>query len=413
MPTSKDLSAAVDACCRDGRLAEAAALCRALLREDPRHPEALHRLGVLHHLGRDYVAAARLFAAAASSGHPAAHGDLAVSLMKAGRPEDALAQFRKAHALAPQDARVGYNLAMALLAAGDLREGFCLYEQRWHLKGPTPWVPRWDLFWDGRPLDGGVLLLHAEQGFGDTIQFSRYVPLAAARGARVVLAVPAVLRRLVAGLDGVDGILSEGERIPAYAAHAPLMSLPRIFRTGRDTVPNRVPYLGAGQEGSAPTSGARGPIRVGLAWAGRAEDPDDAHRSLPVERLAPLLALPGLEFHSLQKGAAEADLDRVEGGGRVIRHGESFGDFADTATVMAGLDLVIGVDTAVVHLAGALGKPVWILLSADPDWRWMRGCAHSPWYPTAHLFRQPALGAWEPVLADVGERLKAALAGHG
>ncbi|MBP2303062.1 tetratricopeptide repeat protein [Azospirillum picis] len=401
--------AEIDAHYHAGRLDAAAAGCRAVLSEAPGHAGALHRLGVLHHLSRDDATAVRLLAAAAAAGHRAAHGDLGVALMKAGRPDEALVQFRTAHALAPQDPRAAYNLAMALLAAGAIKEGFRLYEARWRLKGPTPWVTHWDRFWDGRPLAGGTLLVHAEQGFGDSLQFARYVPLAAARGARVVLAVPGVLRRLMTGLAGCAQVLSEGERIPAYAAHAPLMSLPRLLGTTAGNIPATLPYLAAPATASPPSTGFSpdGRLQVGLVWAGRPEDPDDRHRSCPLAALSPLLALPGVRFHSLQVGAAEAALDRVAGGAAVVRHGGSVGDFADTAAVIAGLDLVIAVDTAIVHLAGALGRPAWVLLSADPDWRWMRGRADSPWYPTHRLFRQPQLGQWEPVVGRLRIELAA------
>ncbi|HYG89066.1 MAG TPA: glycosyltransferase family 9 protein [Azospirillum sp.] len=409
MTSLDDALARADAHYHAGRPVAAAAACRAVLALEPRHRGALHRLGILAHAAGDHGRAARLLTAAIAAGEASAHGSLAVVLMKAGFPDAALVHFRAAHALAPDDARVGYNLAMALLGAGALEEGFRLYEQRWRLKGPTPWISRWDRFWDGRPLDGGILLVHAEQGFGDTIQFARYIPLAAGRGARVVLAVPAELRRLMGGVDGCGRILSEGERAPDYAAHVPLMSLPRIFGTVEATIPASVPYIRAPASSPPPLPRDAGsPPRVGLVWAGRPEDPEDARRSCPVERLAPLLAIAGVEFHSLQKGPAEVGLGRVAGGERVVRHGASLTDFADTAALVDALDLVIGVDTAVVHLAGALGRPVWTLLSTDPDWRWMRGRSDSPWYPSMRLFRQPGPGDWTAVLAAVGERLRAA-----
>ncbi|HYG91054.1 MAG TPA: glycosyltransferase family 9 protein [Azospirillum sp.] len=407
MISIEDALARGDAHYHAGRLSEAEVVCRAVLIVEPRHGGALHRLGILAHAAGDYSRAARLLTAAVTSGEASAHGNLAVVLMKAGFPDAALTHFHAAHALAPRDARAGYNLAMALLGAGALEEGFRLYEQRWRLKGPTPWISRWDLFWDGRPLDGRILLAHAEQGFGDSIQFARYVALAAARGAQVILAVPRALQRLMEGLDGCARVLSEGESVPAYAAHVPLMSLPRIFGTTEATIPASVPYIRAPSSSSFPLPRSAGlPLRVGLVWAGRAEDPEDAQRSCPLERLAPLLTMAGVEFHSLQKGPPEAGLDGVVGGDRVIRHGDSLQDFADTAALVAGLDLVIGVDTAVIHLAGALARPVWTLLSADPDWRWMRGRTDSPWYPTMRLFRQPVLGDWTTVIADVAQSLR-------
>lgn len=396
------LAAVVDSHTRAGRLAEAEAACRALVSVDPVCAAGLRQLGALRHTARDYPAAVRLFTAAVTAGDPSAQGDLGVGLMKVGRLPDAVARFRAARSQAPQDARVGYNLAMALLAAGQLDEGFCLYEERWRLKGPVSWIRHWDRFWNGRPLNGETLLVHAEQGFGDAIQFARYVPMAAARGARVVLAAPHELRRLMTVLPGCAAILSEGEAIPSYAAHVPLMSLPRLFGTGIKSVPANVPYL---MVPGVPPQG-EGLLRVGVVWAGRREDPDDVHRSCPLERLSPLFAIPGVEVHSLQKGADEDDLDHVPEGRRVIRHGRLLTDFADTAARIAGLDLVIAVDTAVVHLAGALGKPCWILLSTDPDWRWMRDRADSPWYPTVRLFRQPSLGDWSPVVAQMTNELR-------
>lgn len=397
------LAAAVEAHSRAGRLAEAEAVCRAVISVDPSCAPVLRRLGVLRHAARDYSAAVRLFTAAAAMGDRGAQGDLGVALMKAGRLSEAVTNFHAARSQAPDDPRVGYNLAMALLAAGQIDNGFRLYEERWRLKGPVGWIRHWDRFWDGRPLNGETLLVHAEQGFGDTIQFARYVPLAAERGARVVLAVPHELRRLMTGLPGCAAILSEGEAIPPYAAHVPLMSLPRLFGAGPDRVSAAIPYLML-PDAAHPSIGGR--LRVGLVWAGRREDPDDAQRSCPLELFSPLFTMPGVEIHSLQKGVDEDDLDRLPDGGRVIRHGRSLIDFADTATQITRLDLVIAVDTAIVHLAGALGKPCWVLLSTDPDWRWMRDRVDSPWYPTVRLFRQPTFGDWPSVIARITDDLR-------
>jgi hypothetical protein len=296
---------------------------------------------------------------------------------------------------------------MALLAQVDWPAGWQEYDWRWK----TPDLSKaWRGFpqkqWLGEPAEGRTLLIHAEQGFGDTLQFCRYTPLAAARGLRVILEVPGPLVRLLRCLPGVDRVVERGEALPDFDLHCPMLSLPLAFGTTLSSLPGAVPYLHADPELTAAWRARlaavdiQGP-RVGLVWAGNPGKVADARRSLPADRLAPLF-VDGAHFVSLQKNgpATPADLPLTNFMGEVA-------DFADTAALVANLDLVISVDTAVAHLAGALGKLVWVLDRFDPCWRWLAGRRDSPWYPTLRLYRQPTPGDWAPVLAEVLRDLRA------
>jgi tetratricopeptide (TPR) repeat protein len=324
------------------------------------------------------------------------------ALRELRRHDEALASFRQALVLAPARHDIGVNAALTLLRMGRLREGFAAYECR---PGPgdadLPGRP-----WRGdAPIAGKTILLQAEQGLGDTLQFIRYAPLLAAQGAHVIAAVPAALKPLIAGMNNVAA-LTAGEAPPPCDFHCPMMSLPHAFGTELATIPARVPYLHAPPERIAqwprPATAGR---RIGLVWAGSAGFAGDRHRSIPFARLAGLLAARDAAFVGLQREVPPGDLAAVAAAGRFINLGPDLWDFADTAAVIAGLDLVIGVDTAVTHLAGAMAKPVWVLLPHSPDFRWLLDRADSPWYPTARLFRQPAFGDWESVIAHVADAL--------
>ncbi|HEX7241539.1 MAG TPA: tetratricopeptide repeat protein, partial [Longimicrobiaceae bacterium] len=264
--------------------------------------------------------------------------------------------------------------------------------------------------WDGAPLEGGTLLLHTEQGLGDALQFVRYAPLAKARGATVVLECEEALVRLLAACPGVDRVVRKGDPLPDFDAHAPLLSLPAVFGTLPETVPAAVPYLEAGS-GARPLPprrpGAR--LRVGIAWAGSRGHVKNRHRSCDLALFDGLIARDDLEVFSLQKGAGSEALAAHPLRDRVHDLGAAFRDLADTAGAVAQLDLVISVDTAVAHLAGALGVPCWTLLPFDADWRWMTGRADTPWYPSMRLFRQDAVGEWASVLARVEAEVGRAL----
>ena len=326
--------------------------------------------------------------------------------------EAALVCYDSVLAADPENPDAHWNNALCRLALGDFAQGWRDFEWRDHLPGKRHFT---EPLWLGQQdIAGRIVLLRAEQGFGDTLQFCRYAPLLAARGARIVLEVPAQLQRLLTTLDGVERVVAKGDALGHFDLQCPMMSLPLAVSTTLETIPNDVPYLRADADAAAVWRGRLAALpgfRIGLVWAGnpRSFNPTaaevDRRRSFAMARFAPLAAVPGVVLISLQKDAAAAQA-RTPPAGMVIHDwtGE-LADFADTATLIAALDLVIGVDTSVVHLAGALGKPVWILNRHDACWRWLRGRADTPWYPTARLFRQRRAGDWDTVIAEVCQAL--------
>jgi tetratricopeptide (TPR) repeat protein len=319
----------------------------------------------------------------------------------------ALAAYDRAIALAPADAAAQANRALLLLLTGDFAHGWPAYEWRRKLPGFAGRVLAAPA-WAGEDIAGQRLLLHAEQGFGDTIQFARYAPLAAARGAHVTLAVQPPLVPLLAGLPGV-AVIADRDPLPAFDRHCSLLSLPRAFATTLETIPGGVPYVAAPADRVAAWEPRlpRGAMRVGLAWSGHPANTKDHERSIPFAQLARLASLPGIRLVSLQKDVRAGDADALAAcTGIVDLHGD-LRDFADTAAVIAQLDLVVTVDTAVAHLAGAMGKPVWVLLPRTPDFRWLVDRDTSPWYPSARLFRKAGADTWDAVIARVAIELAA------
>ncbi|WP_109451248.1 tetratricopeptide repeat protein [Azospirillum sp. TSH64] len=328
-----------------------------------------------------------------------------------GQADTARRGNERALAIHPESDVAGFNLSMVLLAEGDFATGWRLYESRWRMEGVAypAHAPRWT---GGNPA-GRSLLLVAEQGQGDTLQFVRYAPMLAALGAQVHLMVQPALVRLLSGLPGIASVRSLTEPPPACDACIPLLSLPLAFGTGLATIPAAVPYLSpSGQERAAwkRKLDAEDGLKVGLVWAGSAHDEQfvahmvDRRRSLPLSALAPLAGIPGVRFYSLQKGppAREARSSGLD----LVDWMDAVEDFADTAALVAELDLVISVDTSVCHLAGALGRPVWMLSRHDACWRWLRNRSDSPWYPTMRLFRQDRPGDWPPVILRVRAALE-------
>ena len=326
------------------------------------------------------------------------------------RHEAALDSYAQALRLKPDYAEAHWNRSLSRLVLGDYERGFAEYEWRWKKKSPNP-PPgpfKQPLWLGGEPLAGKTILLHAEQGLGDTLQFCRYVKQVAALGAEVVLEVQAALLPLLAGLAGAGRVVRRGEPLPAFDCHCPLLSLPLAFATRLDNIPAEAAYLQADPERAAAwrarLGGESGQPRIGLAWSGNPEHHNDHNRSIPLAEFARLAAGPG-QFVSLQKQVREADLAALRERPDILHFGDELGDFADTAALVAHLDLVVAVDTSVAHLAAALGKPVWLLLPFNPDWRWLLGRDDSPWYPGMRLFRQAGLGDWGGVI----DRVKAAL----
>jgi Flp pilus assembly protein TadD len=332
---------------------------------------------------------------------------LGVALIEAGRPADAVTSLRHGHAAAPGDALIRFNLASALLAVGDFAEGWPLYEARWVAKaaelGPRAFPAP---LWRGEDLAGATLLLHAEQGHGDAIQFARYAPLAAARAGRVVVECYPALMRLFAGLGGGVELVPRGAPLPPHAAQAPLMSLPLAFGTTLETVPASAPYLrpdpGLVQAWDR-RLGAKAGLEVGIVASGSPLHKGDALRSIPRSAFRALCGIEGVRLVSLDRPPPTDGIAALDPMGEAA-------DFADTAAIMMRLDLVVTADTAAAHLAGALGRPVWTLLPHAADWRWMTGREDSPWYPTMRLVRQQRPGDWGEVMGRIAARL-AAMAG--
>lgn len=320
------------------------------------------------------------------------------------RRDESLTSFERVLGLRPDHPEAHYCIALHRLLHGDFARGWAEYEWRWKANDAeaAPAFPQ--PLWLGREdLTGRTVLLHAEQGYGDTLQFCRYARLVADRGARVILQVQPPLRSLLTRLTGPAQVIARGDPLPPFDSQCPLMSLPLALGTGLASIPADIPYLSADRSETAAWRtrlGATNTPRVGLAWSGRPTHRNDMNRSIRLAELAPLFT-GGAEFFSLQKEIREEDRRYLASTPALRHYGERLRDYADTAALIACLDLVITVDTSVAHLAGALGKPVWILLPSDPDWRWLLEREDSPWYPTARLFRQTRIHDWNDPVSNV------------
>jgi tetratricopeptide (TPR) repeat protein len=331
-------------------------------------------------------------------------------LQRLNRYLEACTAYEQAIALDPGMAAAHWNLGLSRLVTGELEAGWAEAEWRWQALRREP-LRTGQPQWTGEPLQGKTLLVYSEQGLGDTLQFCRYVPQLVAQGARVLLRVQAPLQRLLRTLPASCMLLTESDPLPAHGYQCALLSLPLGFRTSLQTIPQAVPYLSSQPQLVERWRALLGPgegLRVGLAWSGNPTHVNDRNRSLPLDDLP--LSMPGVRFISLQKDVRDADRAALQRSG-IAQYGELLTDFEQTAALVECLDLVITVDTSVAHLAGALGKAAWVLLPFAPDWRWLLERTDSPWYPSARLFRQPALGDWGSVHAAVREALAARVAG--
>jgi len=384
-----------------GRLEEAVARYERALTLAPDRPETRNNLGVaLVDLGRPEEAIPHYERALTLQPNRAeTHSNLGIALQRQGRYAEALASYGRALAVKPDYAEAHFNRAHALLTTGELDEGWQEYEWRFA-------VARYDRkfgqpLWSGEPLAGRSILIHAEQGFGDALQFVRYVPMVAECGGKVVLEVPEPLVRLARTVAGASEVAATGDPLPTYDCHCPLLSLPRVFKTNLATIPNAVPYLRVPAEASAawaeriPTT--PGP-RVGIVWAGTAVG------AIDLRLLQPLWEVDRVSWFSLQAGDRSGDISSLSGV-KIADLSPWLVDFAETAAAVCRLDLVISVDTSVAHLSGALGRPTWLLLRDPPEWRWLLECQESPWYPTARLFRQRCADDWPGVAREVAAAL--------
>ncbi len=381
-----------------GRPAEAESCYRRALALDPTYAEPHNNLGTLLHSAGRFAEAEQALrrALALDPAHPEAHTNLGNVLAALGHLPKSVAAHRISLRLRPAEPETEYNLGVALLSAGRLRQGWAGYERRWDRRGAA----RRDLpgpLWTGDALGGRRILVHAEQGIGDTIQFCRFLPLL--NSPHLILEVPPPLFRLLSAQRLAAQIIPRGDPLPPFDLHCPLMSLPHRLGTTLETIPP-APYLAADPALAADWAARLSPLaclkgaglKIGLAWAGNPDYAADSRRSLDPALLAPLLALPNFSFVSLQPTASPPP---------PIFQPPGLADFADTAALIAALDLVIAVDTAVAHLGAALGKPVWLLNRFDACWRWLRARADSPWYPTLRQFRQESPGDWHGVIAAV------------
>jgi tetratricopeptide (TPR) repeat protein len=401
------------------RFEDALASFDAALAIDPNHAEALlNRGNALSALHRDEEAVASYDRAlAVRPAFPEALSNRGNSLLELARFDQAVASCDRAIALRPDYAQAHWNRSLMRLLQGELAEGFGEYEWRWKRAEIAAEAPSFEKpLWDGKvSLTGKTILLHAEQGLGDTIQFVRYVPLVAARGARIILQVQPALVPLLSTLSTVTQLLPQGADLPRFDCHCALLSLPLAFGTTLDTIPAEVPYLSAPPERITAWRECLSSSRplVGLAWSGNPENKGDWKRSIPLAALMPLLRSPGIRFISLQYDVRDSDRAALAQCPSLAPFPNDVQDLADTAAVIDNLDLVISVDTSVAHVAGALGRPAWVLLPSVPDWRWLLGRDDSPWYPTARLFRRRAGETWDPVVGRVREAVAARFGSNG
>jgi Flp pilus assembly protein TadD len=399
-----------------GHLAEAENCFRAALRLDSGHANATLNLGSVRQLEGHVEEAEGLFRRAlALGGDPVrANSNLALALMEQVRPAEAEHCCREAMAVAPESPEARANLALALLTQGRLAEGWQAYESRWEVEAmgcPIPVLPQ--PRWTGQALNGETVLLYAEQGFGDVLQFCRYASMVAAAGGRVVLVVPKPLRRLMTTLDGVAELLTEEDGpLPPFDYHCPLLSLPFACNTTLETIPGPAAYLRADAAAWADVLDPLPGLKVGVVWAGKARTAQphavaiDRRRSMRLADMAPLFSVPGCSFVSLQLGPPARQMQALPDGAVLHEVSDRLDDWADTADLIMGLDLVIAVDTAVAHLAGALGKPVWMLSRFDACWRWFLDRDDTPWYPSMRIFRQAKRGDWAGVIERVRQALE-------
>ncbi|MBE89827.1 MAG: hypothetical protein CMM76_10370 [Rhodospirillaceae bacterium] len=415
------------------RLEEAIEVYKAILNKEPNHPGALTNIGVAYQEKRNFIASLHTLEHAAdfSPNDPLLLTDLGVTLQKLGRTDDAITRYNEALSvdptygkawsnlgnalqdqlhlaeaweahqravnIEPENPDFHWNLAMTLLLAGEYEQGWAEYEWRLRRDDTTNLLGN---PWQGEELSDRTLFLAAEQGAGDTIQFARYAPVLAAKGAKIILRAHTSLQKLLETLEGTTHVITQNVTLPSFDFHASLMSLPYLLNDTFETLGSKVPYLSVPEGVNCSLPPSSGNRRIGLVWAGNPEHRNDHNRSCPFDELMPLFKLPDTDWISLQaKPTGDADTC-------IIDSSTQLNSFADTAAIMAQLDLIITVDTAAAHLAGALGYPVWLMLPYAPDWRWLTDRTDSPWYPTARLYRQPKPGDWHSVIAAIANDLR-------
>lgn len=402
------------ACHDQDRLDEAVAAYRRAIQLQPNFPIAFNNLGNTLRMLRRLDESLACFdqALRLKPDYVNAHKNKGTAFVWEGRLEDAMACYDRALELAPQDAETHKNRGVILLLLGRFAEGWPEYAWRWQTEGLSrPQHPQ--PLWDGSSLDGKTILLTPEQGLGDTVHFVRYAAVLKQRyDCQTLLSCPKPLVRLLASCPGIDQLVPQGEPLPEFSCFAPLLDLPGILGDNLETFPRELPYLTADPQLVARWHDelqAYGPCKIGLAWQGNAQHQADRMRSMPLAEFAPLGQLKGIHLFSLQKGVGAEQIDNLAGALDIVpladQLDETSGAFMDTAAVLRNLDLLITVDTAVAHIAGALGVPTWLALPHVPDWRWLLDREDSVWYPTIRLFRQAAVGDWSSVVRQMHDEL--------
>lgn len=391
------------------RSEEAEPCLRRALELEPGYAQAHNNLGnALQAQGRfDEALASYLRALHFKPDYSEVYDHVGLVLQSQGRLAEAVDWFTQALERAPELGAVHMNYALACLQRGDFARGWTEYEWRFRCR-EHPVLGQGRPPWDGSPLHGRPILLWAEQGLGDSIQFIRYAPAVAQRGGRVIVACPRPLVRILATCPGVAQVIPEGTPPVDFACHAALMSLPRSFGTTLETIPADIPYLAADPALATQWRDELGRFdgfKIGIAWQGNPDHKKDRHRSFRLARFELLAGIPGLKLFSLQKGLGTEQLEELSGRFPVTDLGGRLDDFMDTAAVVQHLDLVITPDTSLAHLAGALGVPVWVAIPLASDWRWLLDREDTPWYATMRLFRQRRWGDWDDVFSRMAQEL--------
>lgn len=390
---------------------------RRALEIKPDHATALNNLGLALYEQGHFLEAMDLYerALAIRPDFDGAHNNLGVALFEQCRYSEAAASYERALTINPNCFVAHFNESMLRLLHGDFSDGWRKYEYRWRT-GLQPAIPSSAPLWDGSRLYGKTVLLHYEQGLGDSLQFVRYAPMVRERVGRVIVVCQPPLVRLFQNIAGIDVVVSGDDALPSHDFHAPLVSLPALFNTDLASIPATVPYImplaGDVEIWAERVKPYAKRLNIGLVWAGspRPEQPNahaiDRRRSMSLRHFAPLADIPDIRFFSLQKGEASEQLKSPPQGLEIVDLMDDVKDFYDTAALIANLDMVIGVDTSVAHLAGAMSKPTWVLSRFDGCWRWLLKRDDSPWYPSMRLFRQPQAGDWGAVVANINTALK-------
>jgi Flp pilus assembly protein TadD len=371
---------------------------------NPEYATAFNNLGLAYYDQEKLEQAARFFLKAInlSPADSVFYANLGKTYVQTGSYAEARGVFQKAVELNPENAEAHFELSLLLLLAGNLKAGFAEYE--WRMKLKTVEKRSDQPLWDGSELNGKRLFIHSEQGLGDNIQFYRYLPLLKAKNGHIIYERPQKLAELLKDTEGIDTFITFPEKVPEHDRHIPLLSLAKVFNTEIATIPGEVPYINVEENLKRKWQEKMpdGSLKAGIVWEPRPDSETFQKRRCPLNYFLPLAGIPGIQIYSLQKGASE----NLPVNTNIINLSDEISTFADTAAIISNLDLVISVDTAAAHLAGALGKPVWLLLPFSPDWRWLLDREDSPWYPTMKIFRQTARGNWDSVFEKLLPQLE-------